>query len=56
MILAACTFAIAVQNPIHSILMLIYAFIMGSMILTMFSLDYVLSMLFVCLCLQSGFT
>jgi len=40
MILAACTFAIAVQNPIHSILMLIYAFIMGSMILTMFSLDY----------------
>jgi len=40
MILAACTFAIAVQNPIHSILMLIYAFIMGSIILTMLSLDY----------------
>ncbi len=40
MILSACTLAIAVQNPIHSILMLIYAFIMGSVMLTMFSLDY----------------
>lgn len=40
MILGACTLAIAVQNPIHSILMLIAAFIMGSLILTMFALDY----------------
>lgn len=38
--LGACTLAIAVQNPIHSILMLIAAFIMGSLILTMFALDY----------------
>jgi NADH:ubiquinone oxidoreductase subunit 6 (subunit J) len=40
MILGACTLAIAVQNPIHSILMLIAVFIMGSLILTMFALDY----------------
>jgi NADH:ubiquinone oxidoreductase subunit 6 (subunit J) len=40
LLLGACTLAIAVQNPIHSILMLIGAFIMGSLILTMFALDY----------------
>lgn len=40
MLLGACTLAIAVQNPIHSLLMLIAAFIMGSLILTMFALDY----------------
>jgi NADH:ubiquinone oxidoreductase subunit 6 (subunit J) len=40
MLLGACTLAIAVQNPIHAILMLISAFIMGSLILTMFALDY----------------
>ncbi len=39
-ILGACTLAIAVQNPIHSILMLIAVFIMGSLILLMFALDY----------------
>ena len=40
MLLGACTLAIAVQNPIHAILMLISAFIMGSLLLTMFALDY----------------
>jgi len=40
MMLGTCTLAIAVQNPIHSILMLIAVFIMGSLILTMFALDY----------------
>ena len=40
MILGSCTLAIAVQNPIHAILMLIFAFIMGSLLLTMFALDY----------------
>jgi NADH:ubiquinone oxidoreductase subunit 6 (subunit J) len=40
MILGACTLAIAVQNPIHALLMLIFAFIMGSLLLTMFALDY----------------
>lgn len=40
MLLGACTLAIAVQNPIHSIIMLIAAFIMGSLVLTNFTLDY----------------
>ena len=40
MILGACTLAISVQNPIHSILMLIGVFIIGSLMLTTFALDY----------------
>jgi len=40
MILGTSTLAIAVQNPIHAILMLIAAFIVGSLILTTFALDY----------------
>ncbi|RZJ55645.1 MAG: hypothetical protein EOO44_02480 [Flavobacterium sp.] len=39
-IFGACTLVIGVQNPIHSILMLIVVFILGSIVLFMLQLEY----------------